>query len=141
MSGDVIGPGMGAFIGLTFAEGQNNAAFAAERDRLRKKLRDANDQALAGQACADAARAILNEVVGELAAEEAGKKVVRRLSDPANVKGRNEAFVATAEGQLTRLSESRLRFTDMSKAITKTARAEVGEVIKSGSGLKLMPRT
>lgn len=127
------GPGVGTLIGLAWGEALNERDFAAERQRLQKELAAANAEALGAKATKDASKAVLDAVVGELAAEQAGKLKVRRLSDPDNVAGRNEAFMDTAEGQIRRLSDGTLQFSVASTLRVKRAKVELSEVLANPS--------
>lgn len=123
------GPGVGTLIGLAWGDALNEREFAAERQRLQRELDAAKAVTLGAKATKDASTAVLDAVVGELAAEAAGKLKVRRLSDPGNVAGRNEAFMDTAEGQLRRLSDGSLEFSTASKLRVKRAKVELKEVL------------
>ena len=123
------GPGVGTLIGLAWGDALNERDFAAERQRLQRELAAANAEALGAKATKDASKAVLDAVVGELAAEQAGKLKVRRLSDPDNVAGRNEAFMDTAEGQLRRLSDGSLQFSVASTLRVKRAKVELKDVL------------
>lgn len=125
----MTGPGVGTLIGLAWGDALNERDFAAERLRLQRELAAANAQALGAKATKDASKAVLDAVVGELAAEQAGKLKVRRLSDPGNIAGRNEAFMDTAEGQLRRLSDGSLKFSVASTLRVKRAKVELKEVL------------
>lgn len=121
-------PGEGIALGSSWGQQANEREFQAERDRLRRELATANDRALAASACKDAAKAVVNTMVTELAG---GPKAERRLSDPGNISGRNEAFIDTAEGQLRRLSERHLGFAPESRNLIKHSKEEFGEALKS----------
>lgn len=125
-----FGPTEGTLFGLAWGDRANKQEFERERERLREQLKEATTNALGEQAMKDAAKAVLNAVVRELQAEAEGKLPVRRLSDPANRVGRAGAFMDTAEGQLRRLSEGQLGFTESSINIVKNGRHEVSEVLK-----------
>ena len=127
------GPGVGTLLGLAWAHSLNERDFAAERLRLQRELAAANAEALGARAIKDASTAVLNAVVTELAEEQAGKRKVRRLSDPGNIAGRNEAFMDTAEGQLRRLSDGRLQFSVASQLEVKRAKVELKEVLPDTS--------
>ncbi|MEJ6002706.1 hypothetical protein [Paucibacter soli] len=130
MNKPLIGPGEGALIGLAWAGEQDTKDFKAERARLRQELQDASRTALGAAALKDAAKAVLNEVVNEIAAEQAGTLKVRRLSDPANIKGRNEAFADTATGQLKRLSDGAVQFAQGELLLLKSAKHEVSTSLR-----------
>lgn len=123
------GPGVGTLIGLAWGDALNERDFAAERDRLQRELAAANAEALGAKATKDASKAVLDAVVGELAAEQAGTLKVRRLSDPGNIAGRNEAFMDTAAGQLRRLSDGSLQFSVASTLRVKRAKVELKDVL------------
>lgn len=91
--------------GVESASLANEQDFLAERDRLNAKLKAAHRETLASIAKGNAAIGLANELVKEIAAEEAGTLTVRRLSDPARRADRNQAFVATAVSELARLGE------------------------------------
>ena len=129
-----IGPEIGTLIGMAYADHLNQADFHREREIMREKLKAATEQALGSEAIKDAAKAVLNATVDELQAEQAGKLAERRFSDPANVRGRNEAFMDTADGQLQRLSGGALRFTEASKRRVKESPLEVSEQLARGRG-------
>jgi hypothetical protein len=121
------GPGIGTLIGLAWGDALNERDYVTERARLKRELAAAT--ALGSRATKDASKAVLDAVVSELAAEQAGKLKVRRLSDPANVAGRNEAFMDTAEGQLRRLSDGSLQFSVASTLRVKRVRVELKDVL------------
>jgi hypothetical protein len=123
------GPGVGTLIGLAWGDALNERDFAAERDRLQRELAAANAEALGAKATKDASKAVLDAVVSELAAEQAGTLKVRRLSDPGNIAGRNEAFMDTAAGQLRRLSDGSLQFSVASTLRVKRAKVELKDVL------------
>lgn len=125
----MTGPGIGTLIGLAWGERANEQDFQRERARLAGELQDANEAALAGQAKKDAAKALLNAVTTELQLEAEGKLRTRRLSEPANTAGRNEAFMDTAEGQLRRLSSQQLGFSKTSQARVKSSTRELAEIL------------
>lgn len=131
------GPGLGTLIGLAWAERDNDRHFQAERQRLQRAAVDAEASALVSKAKKDAAKAVLNALVGELAAEQTGRLKVRNFSDPANTAGRNEAFVDTAVGQLRRLSGGKLKFSEASVLRVKRAEVELDQVLRT---LPLTPR-
>jgi hypothetical protein len=125
-----MGPGIGTLVGLAWGETLNERDFVAERARLTREAEEAAAIAMGAKAGKDAAKAVLNAVVTELQLEQQGKLKVRRLSDPANISGRNEAFIDTAEGQLRRLSDGSLSFTKTSVLRVKGAKKETAEVLK-----------
>lgn len=122
------GPGIGTLIGLAWAENANAQDFAEERVRIRRELIEQNTVCLGNRAMKDAAQAVLNAVIDELAAEGQGKLKVRRLSDPGNVAGRTEAFIDTSEGQLRRLSEGTHTFGAMDAGVLRSANLELRDV-------------
>ena len=124
-----IGPGVGFLIGMAWAENENAQDFSNERARVRRELSEQNATSLGNRAVKDAARAVLNAVLDELAAEGQGRLKVRRLSDPENVAGRNEAFMDTAEGQLRRLSEGTYEFSQMRTATLRSADLELKDAL------------
>jgi len=128
---DVIGPGIGTFIGQSFGEAANQCDHLAAQKALQRGLMDANCELLMSTAVKDAAKALLNAVMSEQIAATNGKLKARHYSAPANVKARNNAFVETAVGQLGRLSDNALGFSVMSKNVVKASRKELGALLRS----------
>lgn len=124
-----MSPGEGVLFGLAWGERANAKDFAAERARLAKQMEQANADAMGNLAAKGAAKAVLNAVVSELAAEEQGRLPERRLSDPANVAARNNAFVATAEGELGRLSDGSAAFSRTAMERLRRSTVDVAQVL------------
>jgi hypothetical protein len=143
-SEDSYGPGVGTLIGLKFAENANHAEFVRERERLRREIHNAGTNALGALATKDAAKAVLNKMVDELAREASGAKDARRLSDPRSAPLRASAFVDTAEGQLARSSERRLGFPQPTQDRIKLQGQrgiELADILAMpGMGMKAAPR-
>jgi hypothetical protein len=121
------GPGIGALVGIAWGSALTDRDVAKERQRLLDQSREKEANALAQTAQKNAVRAVANAIIGELAAEERGLPVVRRLSDPKNVDARAEDFIDTADAELHRLSSGRLSFSRESIRSVKNAGREVGE--------------
>ncbi|MFK4705780.1 hypothetical protein ABIC83_002619 [Roseateles asaccharophilus] len=133
MGGAVIGPGEGAMIGLAWADQTNQNDFIKEREKLRRELANASREALGAKAINDAAIAVANEIVTEIAAKQQGKQSKLRLSDPSNVSGRNQAFMQTAENQLRRLSQGEEGFSTISQGMVNRSTKELGAILASPS--------
>lgn len=127
----VWGPSEGALFGLAWAEGKNSKDFANERERLQRELAAARRVHVGAISQHNAATCLLNATVQELVDEQAGILEVKRFSDPDNRQDRVEAFIATAEGQLNRLSEGALQFrADHLTSMRSTlGQAEVGSLL------------
>jgi len=123
------GPGMGMLVGLAWAARLNERDYRVERARLERELAPASAEAACAEATKDAAKAVLNAVISELKADQQGRLKARSLSDPANVAGRHEAFLATAEGQLRRLSEGRVSFCPLTMARARKDVVEIAEIL------------
>lgn len=124
------GPEIGTLIGLSWGERLNDRDYVVERQKLQRAVVDAEASAILSEAKKDAAKALLNALVGELAAEQTGQLKVRLFSDPTNLAGRNEAFMDTAEGQLRRLSDGKLSFSKASIFGVKRAKVELDQVLR-----------
>lgn len=125
--------------GVESAALSNDLDFLAERDKLKAQLKEAQRETLASIAKGNAAIGLANELVRELAAEEAGELKVRRLSDPARRAERNQAFVATAVTELERLgAEYKVDGLEFSRAerVAKNCEGEPDALLHS---LKLAP--
>jgi hypothetical protein len=117
------GPGIGSLIGLKMGS-VKAAAEAHDQDlkAMRAELRNAVAGGLYDQAFAQAAADVTAEIIEEVKQEQAGKTGARRLSDPANVQGRNEAYVQRAEAHVRRLSGGKVRMSPEDKALLKKQR-------------------
>lgn len=124
------GPGIGTLIGLAWGERLNDRDYQAERQRLQRAAGDAEAAALVSKAKKDAAKAVLNALVGELSAAQAGQLKGRRFSDPVNLAARNEAFMDTAAGQLRRLSGGKFGFSEASVLCVKRAKVELDQILR-----------
>lgn len=124
------GLGVGTLVGLAWGERLNEKDFAAAHARLKREIEVASTSALGGKAVATAATAVLNEVMKERAAEEAGTLGERRFSDPAAAKLRNRAFMDTASKELHRLSNGTLQFSVGRVDIVKTSDRGLDELLK-----------
>lgn len=107
MSNDgIIGPAEGAIIGMAFAAADEaNEARDAEIAKMRAQLRQRMREGVLCQAFGQAAAELTKEMVRELELEASGTKGVRRLSDPNNVAGRNDAYIERADQIARRLSD------------------------------------
>lgn len=119
-------------FGLAWSDALTDVAVAKERARLARLAEEKTMEAMAQTAQKRAIVGIANEVMRELAAEEAGQSSVRRLSDPTNVAGRAKCFMDTAEGELNRMSSGNISFTDESHANVKTSGCEIGDYFERG---------
>lgn len=123
MSGEGYGPGMGSLIGLKMGSVKAAAdAHVQDLEAMRAELRGAVTGGLFEKAFAQASADITAEIVNELRQEQAGKRGARRLSDPANVEGRNEAYVAKAAAHVRRLSGGQVRMSPQDQARVKAQR-------------------
>lgn len=125
-------PGTATLIGMAWGDKMAEREFAAEKDRLRQEIQERQAQALGNQALADAAVAVLNTVVTELHQNKDGEAVTEmRLSDPENTRGRNQAFVDTANGQLRRLSENKAAFSIVDMRLLVNTPEEISASLQS----------
>lgn len=132
------GMGVGTMIGLAWAKRENEVDFKAEREKIKQELRNAARESLGDRALKDAAQALHNAVIDELALEKAGKLQTRRFSDPANVATRNDVFMTTAEGQLRRISDGQVKFSKIGADRIRTSKREVGEELSRSNGKPLV---
>lgn len=123
------GPGLGTLIGLAWGDALNERDFANERARLAAELQEANATHMGATAKKNASKALLDVVTKELRLEQEGKLKTRRFSDPKNVGGRAEAFMDTAEGELTRISDGSLNFSQVSHQRVKSSGKEVADIL------------
>lgn len=121
--------GTGTLMGLAWGDRANEKDFQAERARLARELEEAKLAAIGQTAQKEASKAVANRVADELRAEQEGRLKVRRLSEPANVSGRNDAFMATAEGNLRRMSDGSLSFDEVRAKRVRMATAELKDVL------------
>jgi hypothetical protein len=117
------GPGIGTLIGLKMGSVEAGAKqHQADLEAMRAELRNAVAGGLYDQAFAQAAAEVTAEIVGELNAEQAGQVGARRLSEPGNVDGRNEAYARKAAAIVRRLSDGHVRMTAEDIARVKASR-------------------
>lgn len=117
------GPGMGTLIGLKMGSVKAAAdAHVQDLEAMRAELRNAVTGGLFEKAFAQASADVTAEIVEELSQEQAGKRGARRLSDPANVEGRNEAYVTHAAAHVRRLSGGQVRMSPQDQARVKAQR-------------------
>lgn len=123
MNNDGYGPGIGTLIGLKLGSVEANASqHAADLAEVRKQLQSSVASGLFDEAFALAAAEVTAEIVGELSQEAGGAKGVRRLSDPANVEGRNGAYVDRAAMIVRRLSQGHVTMTQADVERIKASR-------------------
>lgn len=106
----------GTSAGLAYLAGRNlelsrqkSAAHAQQLQELRQKRQQLISDGLYDLAFAKAHADVASEIVRELAREAAGDKHARRLSDPRNVAGRNQALAERATAHLHRLGKGTLK--------------------------------
>ena len=105
MNEEGYGPGIGTLIGFKMASvDARGEALQSELGAMRAKLRATIASGVYDSAFAHAAADLTAEIISELKDEQDGKAGARRLSDPANVEARNEAYVDSAAKHVYRLS-------------------------------------
>lgn len=103
MSGEI-----GFLIGMAAGQAQENAnGHASDIGLMRLELASKLADVAYHAAFKEAAAAVQDEMIAELRGDSKGK-TARRLSDPANVDGRNLAFAENAATAVRRISSGRI---------------------------------
>lgn len=117
--------GIGMLVGMEFGERLNERHRAEAIERLRQELAEAGIKEMSQTALKLAARACVNRLIDELAAEEQGQRFNKRHSVVDNGPARVEDYIDTADDNLRRMSGGALSFDERSQDQTKQRAPDV----------------
>lgn len=115
---------MGFLVGSAMGDARNRSnAHAEALADIRAKIANVNHSVVYQRAFKVAAAIVHEEIIEELRLKEEGIESPARLSDPANVDGRNLAYANNAVIEVVRLSGQKMSMSRISIERVRRARA------------------